>query len=291
MAPRFPAPAISDRETAGPHGTDHEPAARRALEHNLWSLWSRFGRGAGCALHMDDDLSWFETPLRQLPYNAVLRCTVDDEVSPVVDRLVAHFAGRDVPFVWVVHPSARPANIADILERRGMRLAESFAGMARWLDAAPIVPAPPPGIDVVQVSTPAEREALLDLVAWRWQLPAESRILLPGVTRAFGVGAPGSDVRAWLAMREGVPVAKILLHFAAGAAGVYGVVTRPEARGLGIAAHLTQQALRAAWDAGHRLAVLHSTAAALPLYDRLGFRSMESFRFYVAETPGSARAS
>jgi len=74
-----------------------------------------------------------------------------------------------------------------------------------------------------------------------------------------------------------VPVSKVVLNLDTGAAGIYGVATKPEARGLGLARMLTLNTLHAARDAGHTLGVLHSTPMAVSLYERLGFRAIAPF--------------
>ena len=84
-----------------------------------------------------------------------------------------------------------------------------------------------------------------------------------------------------LALRDGVALCKVILHLAAGAAGLYGVATRPEARGSGLARHLTLHAFRAAREQGYQQGVLHASAMATSLYQRLGFRTVAPFRFFA----------
>lgn len=38
-------------------------AVLRALEENLWEMWSNFGRGPSCTLHDEGDALWFDTPI------------------------------------------------------------------------------------------------------------------------------------------------------------------------------------------------------------------------------------
>jgi ribosomal protein S18 acetylase RimI-like enzyme len=68
-----------------------------------------------------------------------------------------------------------------------------------------------------------------------------------------------------------------------GSAGIYGVVTRPEARHLGLARILTLTAVYAARRSGYRLAVLHSSPMAEGLYKSLGFETVASFRLFASE--------
>jgi GNAT superfamily N-acetyltransferase len=262
------------------------PAPRdigKALEHNLWQLWSRFGRGDGCALHATSDAIWFDTPVPSLPYNGVIRFAVPNDSDMRIDAIVAHYERRGVPFLWIVHPSAQPADLSKRLRARGLAEVEACPGMAVALRDLPEPGSPPEGIEIHEVTGSEEMHDFLQLLAWRWAVPVSESLL--NVVRAFAVGTAGSPIRAWLARRNGVPVAKILLHLGAGAAGLYGATTRPEARGLGLARLLTLTALAAGRRAGYELGVLHSTSMAIGLYEKLGFRRHGTFR--ICAPPGT----
>ena len=113
-------------------GAGHE-AEVAALEANLWSMWSCFGRGDGCRLVDEPDVLRFETPVAHVPYNTVLRCTTVDRA--VLDEILEAYRSRGVPVVWIVHPSA-PAGLGDQLVARGLEEAEHITGMAMELDGA-----------------------------------------------------------------------------------------------------------------------------------------------------------
>jgi len=253
----------------------------QALEENLWRLWARFGRGAGCTLYERDDAMWFDTPIPTLPYNGVMRFAVTADVDRRIAEVFEHFAGRDVPFMWVVHPSAQPTDLDARLRTHGMDEVEVATGMWAPLESLP-EPAPPPaGIEVREAITPDDVSAALELVAWRWEVAPGMASRLEGFRRSFRVGEPGSAVRCWIAWKEGRPVSKVILNLDAGAAGLYGVATRPEARGQGLARTLTLSAFGAARAAGFRVGVLHSSPMAYSLYERLGFRPAAPFRIFA----------
>ena len=138
----------------------------------------------------------------------------------------------------------------------------------------------PNGIEIHE-AVASDIGGVLELVAWRWEVPKEVVPKLPGIARAFEVGVPGSAVRCWVARQDGAPVSKVILNLAGGAAGIYGVATKPEARGLGLARVLNLQALHAARDAGYNLGVLHSTPIAVGLYEKVGFRAIVPFRIFA----------
>jgi ribosomal protein S18 acetylase RimI-like enzyme len=254
---------------------------RRGLEENLWSLWSRFGRGKDCRLHDENGAVWFDTPIPTLPYNAVIRFTAENDVDGRIDALFNHYSKRGVPFLWIVHPSAKPLDLSARLRARGMEEAETCPGMAINLDDLPPQQALPDGVEISEVSDETDAARLLELVGWRWAVPRQALPALAGVTQAFEVGMPGSKVRCWLAWQDGVPVAKALLHLAAGVAGLYGVVTRPEARGLGLARSLTIHAFSVARRQGYATGVLHSTPTARGLYEKIGCRAYADFKVFA----------
>jgi GNAT superfamily N-acetyltransferase len=257
----------------------------RALEDNLWGMWSRFGRGKDCTLHVDDDATWFDTPIPTLPYNAVLRFASPGDPDRRIDAIFDHYKERGVPFLWFVHPTSLPGDLPTRLEARGLEEVEVCPGMSMRLDALPALPELAPGVEVDEVDEESEVREFLELVSWRWEIPEEAVPLVRSVTAEFHLGK-GQEVRCWLARKNGVPVAKVVLHLGAdGSAGIYGVATKPEARGLGLATALTLQALHEARQEGYERAILHSTPMAESLYSRIGFRPVSPFRIYAP--PGS----
>ncbi len=252
-----------------------------ALEQNLLALWSRFGRGDGCMLHELDDAIWFDTPARTLPYNAVLRFAPERDSEARIDALFDHYRTRGVPFLWMVHPTARPHDLAEHLKARGMEEAEVCPGMWMDLRGLPEIGDPPEGVSIHEVTDALGASSLLELIAWRWELPPGEVPLLAGITRAFDVGRRGSAVRCWVARQGTAPVAKAVMNLAAGAAGIYGVATKPNARGLGLARLLTLHALHAARRVGYELGVLHSTPMAQRMYERIGFRAEAPFGIFA----------
>jgi ribosomal protein S18 acetylase RimI-like enzyme len=267
-----------------------DPAIIDALEGNLWAMWRLFGLGRGCSLHEDENATWFETPIENLPYNGVLRFRSDGtsaEVKEQVEAIFAHFQQRGVPFFWLVHPSMLPKDLDKLLEARGLVELESFPGMAALLDSIPQpVYEVPGGIEIREVIDAKDRASVMELIAWRWEVPEAARPLLPDVSSAFDVRGPGSQVRCWAAWKDGKPVSKVVLNITGEACGIYGVATRPEARGLGLARNMTLMACEAAREAGSRFCVLHSTEMAINLYRKIGFREQNAiFRLFCR--PGS----
>jgi GNAT superfamily N-acetyltransferase len=253
-------------------------------EANLWSMWSAFGRGDGCTLVDTPEVLRFETPLPHVPYNTVLRFQVDDDIDATIDSTLDAYTSRDVPLLWVVHPSARPSDLGERLEVRGLVCEEVAPGMVADLDALPAPGETPADVEITEI-TPAAHDPLIDLIAHRYSLPPGVEPTLRSILAAEGFAEPGARTRAWVAQRDGLILSKVILHLHPDAAGIYGVATRTEARGMGLARALTIRALEAAVATGQRRAVLHSTPMARQLYESLGFRAVCDFRLY--STPGT----
>jgi len=258
--------------------------ATTLLEANLWSMWANFGRGERCRLIDEPDVMRFETPLAYVPYNTIVRFRVEDRVDEVLDSILDAYRARGVPLVWIVHPTAGPADLGSRLGARGLVEAEVVPGMVASLDGIPPAGPIPAGIEVTEVG-PGDECPFIELVAWRYSLPPEAATTLRSIMTAARFGEPGSSTRGWVARRDGVVLSKVVLHLGGGVAGIYGVATKPEARGLGLARLLTIAALEEARASGSEIAVLHSTPMAVSLYQGLGFEAAADFRLY--STPGT----
>lgn len=254
-------------------------ASVAALESNFWSVWHQFGRAPGCTLHERGGAVWFETPLTVPPYNMVIRYGggTDAELDAIFDR----FAKRKVPLLWVLHPTA-PADLTQRLTARGLAEVEEITGMVADLADLPPAPPAPAGLDIHTVTPNRDFEPFLEYVAARWEVPPAERANLAAIVRSFDVGGAQAPTRAWLAVKDGKVLAKAGTHDTQGVVGLYGVATKPEARGLGLARLICLTALVAARTRGQKTAVLHSTPMAVSLYRAMGFREVAPFRLYAA---------
>jgi GNAT superfamily N-acetyltransferase len=102
------------------------------------------------------------------------------------------------------------------------------------------------------------------------------------VYRRLGLADPW---RHYLGYLDGEPVATVTVFFAAGVAGVYFVMTVPEARRRGIGAAITAAVLREARDSGVEYAVLGSSSAGRSVYAGLGFREVCAINLYEWALP------
>jgi len=253
------------------------------IEQNLWETWSIYGRGPECALHDREDILWFETPIPIIPYNGVLRFRVKERTDEEINRIIRRFHSRRVQFTWLVHPSSFPPDLADRLQKRGMKYIEPIHGMARTLANLPDVPLPPKGFEIRKIMDEKDTTAFFQFAAWRWHIPEEYTELYGAIAAGFQLGKPGAKAHMWQAWHEGLPVAKAGMYLGSGSAGIHGVATRPEACRRGLAGILTLTALHEARNAGYHLAVLHSTPMAERLYQSLGFATVAEFHLFGSQ--------
>ena len=251
------------------------------IEEAFVGHWSAFGRWRHGRLFDERGLLGFETPIKHLPYNAVIRTRVDGDVHGIVEATAARFMARGVDFFWLVHPSATPADLGDRLAAHGLEAVEQATGMSLDLDDWDTAE-PAPGAVYREVLDDADLDAYGELNAAYWELPDEDARLVAEFHREWGPGrAPG---HRYLALVEGAPVGKGYLSLAAppGVAAIYGMTTRPEARGRGVASGLTATLLGRAKELGCRRVVLHSSNMAVAVYRRVGF--VERCRFEIFAT-------
>lgn len=253
------------------------------IELNLWETWSNFGRGPGCALHNENNVLWFETPIPFHPYNTIIKFQAEENIEETIDYLIDRFSARNVPILWLLHPSSCPHDLSEKLEQRGLQEIEIAPGMARSLDQLPEPPPIPEGVEIREANEDQDLGELSEFAAWRWGVPEQYRPQLRDMLKQFEIGKPDSNTRMWLAWKDGVPISKIGLYRGTGSAGIYGVATKPEARGLGIASILMNAAMKAAKEMGYDLVVLDSSPLAEKLYWRLGFITVAPIRLFSEE--------
>ncbi|HEY8583633.1 MAG TPA: GNAT family N-acetyltransferase [Capillimicrobium sp.] len=201
-------------------------------------------------------------PDRSLP-NAVLARDPAALTDALLDEIGARYdaAGVRAWTVWV-----RPGDDA---------LSERLAARGHVHDAEPMLMAatmdeldlgPAAGLDLDPAPTWETVAALNDAA---YGLDGEVAAMLEGVD--------DSPAMLWVARVGGAPAACAVVRPHEGDAEVFWVAVAPEARGRGLAGALMRRSLAAARDAGCTTASLEATKLGLPVYERMGFRSLGRF--------------
>lgn len=249
---------------------DLSPAAvQGAMAANTVAYGAFLAGLSGGRFHDEPGLAWFETgaPLDLL--NGVVRSDLRLGDAPeAIGRVLAHFAARRLPFQWRLGPTSAPADLGALLLARGVAHVEDEPGMAVHLHALreqlPLAAA----LAVVPVATDKQLETWMR--TWGCGAPEEVIALRLGAYQQLGLNEH-SQLRLFLGVLDGHPVATAALFLSGGVASVEDVVTIPEVRRQGIGAAITLAAARAAREAGYRVAVLHASPMGFGIYRRLGF--------------------
>ena len=214
-----------------------------------------------------DVLAIFSRPELGSGLNFAGRVRSDERsIEQVVDEIGNWFTRHRVAPHFRVSPLTRPANLAQILERRGFVRTETETQMVRA--AEDTEPSPNPRITI----EPVEQRDLLPWAGIQHRgfngLGAPSDLMLEMARSTASV----SGNRLYLARLDGEPVGAGVLVAWAGVHGIYGVATLPEARGQGVATALVRHMVRDA-DRDMPLCLQAETGSSTQRwYERLGFR-------------------
>ncbi|MEV6272370.1 GNAT family N-acetyltransferase [Kribbella sp. NPDC051936] len=239
----------------------------RAIEENAAELLMAMGAAGGGSQRSDERAEWTigGSPIDY--HNAVVRASD----AAVIAESVAELTNHGVPGTWHVGPSMRIA-AADLVAA-GFVPAGAEPGMAVRIPEL-VEPRAVPGLSLTRVG---DDEAL---AVWEATLgqgfgegEREAR-WVASVYRKLGYDDPWRHYIGW---SDGTPVATATVFLGAGVAGLYFVMTVPQARRRGIGAAITYGALR---DVDAEYAVLGSSPAGRPVYEALGFREHCSIELY-----------
>ena len=256
-----------------------------ALEANTAAAYADMARNPQGDVYTGPDLTRYISGAPAHILNGVADARLPDErLDAILDETLARFKARSAPMIWWVGPSTRPEGLGARLEAHGLRYDGETPGMAVDIAALSQTGTTIPSLSIA----PATSED--DLVEW-------ARIMALG----FGVPEALIPTLAEMAMRhcmradpqwayylarlDGRPVATTSMFPYAGVAGIYCVATLPEARGRGIGAEITRQALLRASEQGYRVGVLQSSDMGFSVYRRLGFQTILEFRLYSWTPP------
>jgi GNAT superfamily N-acetyltransferase len=257
--------------------TDEMPDAALgiAFADNLFALFQAMTVLPGAVLEETDTLSRHSAFPFNPMFKGVWRSRLDAEAADrSIAETIAWFEAHQAPFFfWWVDPRTTPTDL-------GKRLVAH--GLAPWEEDAPgmtvelaqldygAMDRVPPGFAMERVR---DEQGLLDFKAAfvaAMEIPEWAGQAWVDATLACGIEqAPWRCYVGWL---NGEPVASNMLFMGAGVASVFGVATRPDARGQGIGAAITLIAYQEALQLGYRYGVLFATDLGAPVYRRIGFR-------------------
>jgi len=194
--------------------------------------------------------------------------------STDIEAVEAPYRERGMAPVWRLTPLAPPA-INGLLEARGYRAVErSFLQVCSLHDRF----AADPAVAILPTPTPGWVAAF----ATHSPVRAEHRETMQRMLHAIAPPAGFAFVE-----HQGRPMAMAIGAVEGDHMGLFDVLVMPEARRQGLARRVTESLYAWAWQRGARFAYLQvvaTNAAALPLYQRQGFRTVYDYEYRIPPT-------
>ncbi|MFF4878834.1 GNAT family N-acetyltransferase [Micromonospora sp. NPDC000668] len=215
----------------------------------------------------DPDLLTYRSDVPHAPLNGVLRVTgrtPQDALTEARRRL------DGVPRVWWVGPDS-DAGTADGLASLGAVDVARLPIMTVAIGDAADAPTPAG----LHISESTDLDTFVRAYARVSGIPAEG--VAAAIDREKAFSGDGTVLRLAGRLDDRI-VGTAVAWLSHGLATLYFVGTQPEQRRRGIGAAMTRAALDLAGERGVRTAALTSTPVGEPVYRRLGFRTVGTFR-------------
>jgi ribosomal protein S18 acetylase RimI-like enzyme len=260
---------------------DQRGAAER-LDENFADLLSWYASWPGGELHRDEEVWRCFTGVAFRAVNVAARPRLTPATADrTIHEVTAWFVERGMPWRWLVGATSEPPDLEERLAAAGLVRVSDNPGMAA--DLAHLT-------DDGSLPAGATIERVIDEPGlWRWREVQRAGLELDDARdEAWWIAhrrpgfAPDAPLVNWVASLDGRPVAAAALFDGAGVAGIYNVVTVPDARGRGFGRAVTAEAIAEGRRRGLRMAVLGSSEMGYPVYRSLGFRDVARLRSWTS---------
>jgi GNAT superfamily N-acetyltransferase len=222
--------------------------------------------------------------------NGVMRANfTDEEADQKIAETLEYFKSRQLPMVWVIFPSSRPANLRERLAAHGLVAVEEDTGMELDLATLLEIEDTAPGLDLRRVEDESALNDWIGAYLKGFGLPEVVGEVVFKTFMEIGFN-PDAPLHNFLAYLDDKPVATSTVFFSDGIAGIYDVTTVEEARGRGIGRAVTRSALFWSRDKGYKVAVLEATTMGYSVYRKIGFIDNCKLGMYawIPETTGTS---
>lgn len=260
------------------------PALVTAIEANLFGLFTMFRHWRQAEVHDDSDLLWTVTDVSFPLFNSILRAQfAPDGIDDAIEAAITPYKSRNVPILWWTGPATQPAELDIYLEAHGFVYDDDSQGMAVDMELLREDVSVPQDFVIEEV---AENEILrkwcqTNIVGFEWPDFLNDALF----NFYFDLGsAEKVPLFHYIGRLNDEPVATSSLFLGAGVAGIYNVVTLPEARRKGIGAAMTLKPLLEARAMGYRIGILQASEMGASVYRKLGFQEYCKIGHYVMES-------
>ncbi|WP_291323005.1 GNAT family N-acetyltransferase [Desulfonatronospira sp.] len=252
-----------------------------AIENNLFRFLPLFDLCSQAEVHDDPQLLWSLTDIPFPLFNSIMRARLaPGDVNASIEAAITRGRAKNVPMLWWTGPTTRPSDLGLYLEKHGFTREDDAPGMALDLQTLNTDFPVPDGLTFEKVNDAESFKHWHHPFAMGFGMPDFAVNALIDLFKqiSFGKQLPFLHYTGWL---EEKPVAAGSVYLAAGVAGIYNVVTVPEARRKGIGTLITLALLREAQRAGYRISILHTSRMGLNVYRQLGFQDYCSIGQYL----------
>jgi hypothetical protein len=221
--------------------------------------------------HHTGDFEWI-APLTGTPGPAIVfKVSLEEATaSQRIDEIIPDLKAGNIPSFWVVPPTSTPANVVDLLVKKGFNdltgAVYTEPGMAVEIEAIPPLSLSNPGIVVKKVQTLSEFGTWTNIVneaLHGWELLTSQHYAAWLACEEFGF---------YQGTIEGKPIATVATMQTGDTASIEFVSTLSAYRRQGAAFTTNLVALHGLQQTGVRLVTLRSSKEAIPLYSQLGFQ-------------------
>lgn len=254
-----------------------------ALAKKIWATEMTWAEGAWKTPNsiVVSRPEWYQVTTPDHPivvYNGIYRSVMaENEADRIIDEVFTHYRTAGLPFRWTVGPSARPLDLAERLQRRGMAVFANTVGMVISTNAP--MPERRPGVTV-------ERVTHATLMDWAvaagggWGMPPEY-LEAYAADMAAQMDLLGDEIELVLARIDGEPAGAGMWQDVQGIGWLKGTAVRPEFRRQGAYQALVAYRLGAMRQRGVSLAAIQATiGTSEPICRALGFEEVCKIDIY-----------
>jgi N-acetylglutamate synthase len=193
-----------------------------------------------------------------------------EPVAALLDRVAA----TGLPHCLQMRPGCEQS-LSDLAARRGMTRTTDVPLMVLE-DASGLGDADPDGLEIERLA-PEDADRHARLVAAGFEAPDEyfQQLMTTGVLRAVGVSC-------YLGEFDGEPVTTGFGVTIGDSIGIFNIATPPGQRRRGYGSAITVRTIRDGFNSRARWAWLQASPAGYPVYQRLGFRTVEAWHCWLA---------
>jgi hypothetical protein len=250
---------------------DHSDEAYIEAINRSWNvLVSKFRNYPHYEYRDSPELSTMACSVKIPMFNRVTDTALSTgNVEEKVKETIQYFKEWGVPFTWQVNPWDKPANLAQVLEKVGLKASLTPGMVIKLSDLKE--PEKPEEYRYKVVETAEGRDEFAWLMARAYGIPEEVHETFVDILNTIELT---DDYQHYIGYLDDTPVSTASILYDCGVAGIYNVATMPEVRGKRMGSIITTTPLMDAKRKGYEISIHHSSPMGYNMYKRLGYREV-----------------